>query len=40
MAMDFVQHLRSQHKFNTPDELAAQIARDCGAARQALQIDY
>jgi riboflavin kinase/FMN adenylyltransferase len=39
MAMDFVQHLRSQHKFNTPEELAAQIARDCAAARQALQID-
>jgi riboflavin kinase/FMN adenylyltransferase len=40
MAMDFVQHLRSQHKFNTPEELVAQIAKDCDAARQALQIDY
>ncbi len=39
MAMDFVQHLRSQHKFHTPEELVAQIARDCDAARQALQID-
>jgi len=40
MAMDFVQHLRSQHKFNTAEELVAQIARDCDAARQALRIDY
>jgi riboflavin kinase/FMN adenylyltransferase len=40
MAMDFVQHLRSQHKFNTPEELVAQIAKDCDAARQALEIDY
>ena len=40
MAMDFVQHLRSQHKFNTPEELAAQIGKDCDTARQALQIDY
>jgi riboflavin kinase/FMN adenylyltransferase len=39
MAMDFVQHLRSQHKFNTPEELVAQIAKDCDAARQALRID-
>ncbi len=36
MAMDFVQHLRSQHKFSTPEELAAQIAKDCDAARQIL----
>jgi riboflavin kinase/FMN adenylyltransferase len=40
MAMDFVERLRSQHKFNTPEELVAQIAKDCGAARQALQIDH
>jgi riboflavin kinase/FMN adenylyltransferase len=40
MAMDFVQHLRSQHRFNTPEELVAQIARDCDAARQVLRIDY
>jgi riboflavin kinase/FMN adenylyltransferase len=39
MAMDFVQHLRSQHKFNTPEELVAQIAKDCDATRQALRID-
>jgi riboflavin kinase / FMN adenylyltransferase len=36
MAMDFVQHLRSQHKFGTPEELVAQIAKDCEAARQVL----
>jgi riboflavin kinase / FMN adenylyltransferase len=40
MAMDFVQHLRSQHRFNTPEELVAQIAKDCEAARQALQMDH
>lgn len=37
MAMDFVQRLRSQHKFVTPEELAAQIARDCQEARAILQ---
>lgn len=36
MALDFVEHLRSQHKFGTPEELVAQIARDCEAARQIL----
>ncbi|MBM4025413.1 MAG: bifunctional riboflavin kinase/FAD synthetase [Planctomycetes bacterium] len=38
MAMDFVQRLRSQHKFNTPEELTAQIAKDCAAARQILAL--
>ena len=37
IAMDFVQRLRSQHKFVTPEELAAQIARDCREARAILQ---
>jgi riboflavin kinase/FMN adenylyltransferase len=37
MAMDFVQRLRPQHKFNTPEELVAQIAEDCLQARAALQ---
>ena len=37
MAMDFLQRLRSQHKFNTPQELVAQIEKDCEAARQILQ---
>jgi riboflavin kinase/FMN adenylyltransferase len=36
MAMDFVQWLRRQHKFASPQELVAQIAKDCQAARQAL----
>ena len=37
MAMDFAQRLRSQHKFNTVEELVAQIAKDCEAARQVLR---
>jgi riboflavin kinase/FMN adenylyltransferase len=37
VAMDFVQYLRSQHKFSTPQELAGQIARDCQIARVVLQ---
>jgi riboflavin kinase/FMN adenylyltransferase len=37
MAMDFLQRLRSQHKFSAPQELVAQIEKDCEAARQALQ---
>jgi riboflavin kinase/FMN adenylyltransferase len=37
MAMDFTERLRSQHKFNTPQELVAQIQKDCEAARQALE---
>lgn len=37
MAMDFLQRLRSQHKFNTPQELVAQIEKDCEAAKQILQ---
>jgi len=40
MAMDFLQRLRSQHKFNTPQELVAQIEMDCEAARQVLGIDH
>ncbi len=36
MAMDFLQRLRSQHKFNTPQELVAQIGKDCEAAKQIL----
>ena len=37
MAMDFVQRLRSQHKFGSPEELVEQIARDCQEARTILQ---
>jgi riboflavin kinase/FMN adenylyltransferase len=36
MAMDFVQRLRDQHKFGSPDELVAQIENDCQAAGNAL----
>ncbi|MEN6575697.1 MAG: bifunctional riboflavin kinase/FAD synthetase [Phycisphaerales bacterium] len=36
MAMDFVQHLRSQHKFASPEELVAQITKDCQQARAIL----
>lgn len=39
MAMDFIQHIRNQHKFNTPQELAKQIAKDCEAARRILDTD-
>lgn len=34
MAMDFVQFLRRQHKFVTPEELSKQIAKDCADARR------
>ncbi len=37
MALDFVQRLRSQHKFGSPQELVAQIAKDCQAARDVLR---
>jgi len=37
MAMDFVQTLRNQHKFKTPEELTEQIAKDCQRARETLQ---
>ena len=36
MAMDFVQRIRSQHKFKTPEELSAQIAKDSQKAKQIL----
>jgi len=37
LAMDFVHYLRSQQKFNTLQELAKQIAKDCQEARQILR---
>jgi riboflavin kinase/FMN adenylyltransferase len=40
MAMDFVRRLRGQHKFSTPDELIAQIAKDCETARAALAASH
>ncbi len=36
MAMDFVRHIRRQHKFASADDLAAQIAKDCKAAKDIL----
>jgi len=37
MAMDFMQRLRSQHKFSTPEKLVAQIAQDCRLAKAVLE---
>jgi len=37
MAMDFIERLRSQHKFSTPEELVAQIRKDCETARQVFE---
>jgi riboflavin kinase/FMN adenylyltransferase len=36
MAMDFVQRLRGQHKFSSPEELATQIGKDCQEAKALL----
>jgi riboflavin kinase/FMN adenylyltransferase len=36
IAMDFIQKIRNQHKFATPDELSKQIAKDCKKARKIL----
>ena len=36
MAMDFIERIRSQHKFKTPEELSAQIEKDCRKARELL----
>jgi riboflavin kinase/FMN adenylyltransferase len=37
MAMDFVEHIRRQHKFVSVKELTAQISKDCKAAQKILQ---
>lgn len=37
MVMEFVRHLRPQHKFTSPAELVAQIGKDCDQARAALK---
>jgi riboflavin kinase/FMN adenylyltransferase len=37
MAMDFIDHIRTQHKFTSPQHLAAQIERDCRSARNTLR---
>ena len=36
MAMDFIHRIRSQHKFQTPEKLSAQIEKDCEKARSIL----
>ena len=36
MAMDFIERIRAQHKFNTPEELSMQIAQDCDFAERIL----
>jgi riboflavin kinase/FMN adenylyltransferase len=36
MTMDFIQHIRNQHKFNNPEDLSKQIAKDCQHARMIL----
>jgi riboflavin kinase/FMN adenylyltransferase len=37
MAMDFVRHLRQQHKFAGPEELVGQIEKDCRQAEGVLE---
>lgn len=39
MAMDFVERIRSQHKFKTPEDLSRQIAKDCEEAKRILHAD-
>ena len=36
MTMDFVQRIRNQRKFKTPEDLSKQIAKDCDMARSIL----
>ena len=36
IAMDFIERIRNQHKFKTPEELSAQIAKDCQKAKELL----
>jgi riboflavin kinase/FMN adenylyltransferase len=36
LAMDFIQRIRSQQKFDTEKDLSAQIAKDCQTAKQIL----
>jgi len=37
MAMDFVRHLRHQHKFGSSEALVKQIEKDCQQARAILK---
>jgi riboflavin kinase/FMN adenylyltransferase len=36
MTMDFIQRIRNQRKFKTPEDLSKQIAKDCDTARNIL----
>lgn len=36
MTMDFIQRIRSQRKFKTPEDLSKQIAKDCDQAMKIL----
>ncbi len=36
LAMDFIRHIRSQRKFKSPDQLTAQIEKDCKSAKEIL----
>lgn len=38
MAIDFIEHIRPQHKFSTKQELSAQIAKDCERAKEILSM--
>jgi riboflavin kinase/FMN adenylyltransferase len=38
LAMDFIKHLRPQQKFDSEEQLAAQIANDCRKAREILEM--
>lgn len=38
MGMDFIQRIRSQHKFKTPQDLSRQIAKDCEQAKRILAL--
>jgi riboflavin kinase/FMN adenylyltransferase len=38
MAMDFIERIRSQQKFDSEKELSAQIAKDCAKAKEILGI--
>lgn len=39
MALDFVEKIRDQQKFNTETELSAQIQKDCQYIKETLEID-
>jgi len=40
LAMDFVEFIRHQQKFNSPEQLSNQIAKDCKKAKEILATDF